>query len=179
MRKLDRVQVDLERIGQLLGEIERRLRSVQRQAATAIKYQELTAILKDLRLVFALEEFGRLSTERNGLNERAEKLQSEAIALSTRIAQLEAATSGADAELLELENSLREVEQDRAEALSSRDVSGSRVRDAKARIVEKTNAKAKTSRPLMAKPTNASPSKMKFGKPRPALKSRNKRATAV
>ena len=78
------------------------LRSVQRQAATALKYQELTAILKDLRLVFALEEFGRLSGERNTLSERAEKLQSEALSLSTRMAQFEAATSGADAELLEL-----------------------------------------------------------------------------
>ena len=136
MRKLDRVQVDLERIGQLLGEIERRLRSVQRQAATALKYQELTAILKDLRLVFALEEFGRLSGERSELAKRAEKLQSEAVELITRVAQLEAATSGAEAELLELENSLREVEHARAEALSSRDVSGSRMRDAKARIVE-------------------------------------------
>ncbi|TVR41618.1 MAG: chromosome segregation protein SMC [Planctomycetota bacterium] len=136
MRKLERVQVDLERISQLLGEIERRLRSVSRQAATALKYQELSAILRDLRLVFALEEFGRLSNERSGLGERAEKLQGEALALSARIAELEAATSGADAELLELENQLREVEGQRAAAMSSRDVSASRLRDTKARLVE-------------------------------------------
>lgn len=136
IRKLERVHVDLERIGQLLGEIERRLRSVSRQAATAIKYQELSAILRDLRLVFALEEFGRLSAERSSLSERAATLQSEALALSARIAELEAATSGGDAELLDIENQLREVEGQRAAAMSSRDVAASRLRDAKARLVE-------------------------------------------
>ena len=63
-RKLDRVDTDLERIGQIAGEVEKRLRTVRRQAAAALRYQELDGKLRDMRMVFALEEFGRLSGER-------------------------------------------------------------------------------------------------------------------
>ncbi|TVR15184.1 MAG: chromosome segregation protein SMC [Planctomycetota bacterium] len=136
MRKLERVHVDLERIGQLLGEIERRLRSVSKQAETAIKHQELSATLRELRMVFALEEFGRISGEREALSQKASNLEQEALALNTQIAELDASTSGADSALLDMESSIRELEHERAERMSERDVAAARLRDAKARIVE-------------------------------------------
>ena len=46
MRKLERVHVDLQRITEVHNEVEKRLRTVRRQAEVALRYQELAATLK-------------------------------------------------------------------------------------------------------------------------------------
>ena len=70
MRKLERVENDIVRIDQLVGEVQRRHKTVHRQAETALKYQELSATLRELRMVFALEEYGR---QHNELSEHQKK----------------------------------------------------------------------------------------------------------
>jgi chromosome segregation protein len=136
MRKLDRVQVDLERIGQVLGEVDKRLRTVRRQAETALRFQELQARLRDLRMVFALEEFGRLSGELGSLRERSTGIESQAAEVAAAMATAEAAATEDEAGVLGMEDRLRERERERAEAQSRRDVAAARLRDGRARLVE-------------------------------------------
>jgi len=135
-RRLDRAKTDCERIGQVLQEVEKRHRTVKRQAETALRYRELQERLRELRMVFALEEYGRLSKENAGFEEAlADKRAAEAEAMKG-MGEIDEALTRSETEQLEFEDRMREDEESRAEALSRRDVSASRIADAKARLVE-------------------------------------------
>ena len=136
LRKLERVELDLQRIGEVLAEVSRRVKTVARQAATALRHRELTATLRDLRMAFALEEFGRLSNEMKELAGRADELNASGAELAAKLGELEASLAEADARLIALEETIRGFEAQRADAQSRRDVAESRARDAKYRLIE-------------------------------------------
>ena len=130
LRKLERVNLDLQRIGEVLGEVKRRVRAVSRQAEAALKFRELTTQARELRMAFALEEFGRLTQEltqhgraRAGLDERLAEV-------AAQLGVLEASLSEADVQLVAIEERIRGQEQLRADAQSRRDVAQARAKDA-------------------------------------------------
>src|SRR5215475_5788615 len=57
LRKLERVQQNLQRLGDIIEEVEKQLRSVRLQASKAQRHQEYSTRLKELRLALNLEEF--------------------------------------------------------------------------------------------------------------------------
>jgi chromosome segregation protein len=59
-RRLERVAANLQRLRDILEEVEKQLRSVKLQAAKAQRYQEYMGRLKDLRLGLGLREFHQL-----------------------------------------------------------------------------------------------------------------------
>lgn len=63
-RKLASVELNLERVRDVVDELERRLRSVKIQAGKARNYQELSARLRGLRTLHARSEWERLSALR-------------------------------------------------------------------------------------------------------------------
>ena len=136
LRKLERVELDLQRIGEVLGEVRQRVKAVTRQAAAALRYQELSAQARELRMAFTLEEFGRLSGELSGHLRRGEELATSQAELASKLGQLEADLATADLRLVSLENDIRTLEATRADAQSRRDVAESRAQDAKYRLVE-------------------------------------------
>src|SRR5437016_4016342 len=82
LRKLERVDQNLQRLRDIIDEVEKQLRSVKLQASKAQRYQEYSNRLRDLRLALGLEEYHqaveRLLAEqavlerlRAGLEERA------------------------------------------------------------------------------------------------------------
>jgi chromosome segregation protein len=64
MRKLERVEQNLLRLGDILGEIEKRLRSIKYQAGKARSYQTCSQRLKELRLLHFLAQYHGLSRQR-------------------------------------------------------------------------------------------------------------------
>jgi len=136
LRKLERVQLDLQRIGEVLAEVRRRVKAVTRQAAAALRWRDLSAQLRELRLAFALEEFGRLSSELKDLAGRSDVLTATGAEIAARLGALEAVLAEADSRLVALEDSARALEQGRADAQSRRDVAESQGRDARYRLVE-------------------------------------------
>ena len=62
-RKLDRTQQNLLRVGDIIEEVERRLRSVKLQAGKARNFQAYETKLKELRSRFSMAEYHRLSGE--------------------------------------------------------------------------------------------------------------------
>ena len=135
-RKLERVEQDLQRIGEVLNEVRRRVKSVAKQAATALRFKELTALVAELRLGFALEEFGRLSEEHTKHRLSIEQLADSAAENAARLGQLEAALAEADSQLITLEADIRTVGEQRAGAQSRRDVADHRAKDASYRLGE-------------------------------------------
>ncbi|MBA3685141.1 MAG: chromosome segregation protein SMC [Planctomycetes bacterium] len=150
LRKLERVELDLQRIGEVLAEVRRRVKAVTRQAAAALRYRELTGQLRELRLAFALEEYGKLTKELAELAGRGDELSGRSAELAAGIGGLEAALIEADTRLVTLEAQARELEQQRGDAQSRRDVSESKARDAKYRLVEIDQHEAEDKQALVA-----------------------------
>jgi chromosome segregation protein len=86
LRKLERVDQNLERVKDIIEEVEKQLRSVKLQAAKAQRYQEYHSRLRELRIALGLREFheltGRLEAEtgvlaglKAGLEERAARVE--------------------------------------------------------------------------------------------------------
>ena len=87
LRKLERVDQNVQRLRDIIEEVEKQLRSVKLQAAKAQRYQEYTSRLKELRVSLGLEEFHQL-TER--LQAETAVLEGLRAGLHERAAQAEA-----------------------------------------------------------------------------------------
>src|SRR5438552_2683504 len=61
LRRLERVDQNLERLRDILDEVEKQLRSVKLQAAKAQRYQEYSERLKELRVALGLREYHGLA----------------------------------------------------------------------------------------------------------------------
>src|SRR6516165_5608376 len=116
LRKLERVEQNLQRLRDIIEEVEKQLRSVKLQASKAQRYQEYSNRLKELRVALGLEEY-RQMTERleeetavlqglkTGLEERAQqagawesdtqRLEASLATLDENLHQQEAALAGA------------------------------------------------------------------------------------
>jgi chromosome segregation protein len=136
LRKLERVELDLQRIAEVLAEVKRRVRTVAKQATAALRYRELATRVRELRMAFALEEFGRLTGELTELGGRGEELGLRSAELAAKLGELEATLVEADTRIVALEAEARELEQSRGDAQSRRDVADARAKDAKYRLVE-------------------------------------------
>jgi chromosome segregation protein len=60
LRRLERVGQNLQRLRDILDEVEKQLRSAKLQAAKAQRYQEYTARLRELRVALGLRDYGAL-----------------------------------------------------------------------------------------------------------------------
>ncbi|HLJ91558.1 MAG TPA: chromosome segregation protein SMC [Gemmataceae bacterium] len=106
LRKLERVDQNLQRARDIIDEVEKQLRSVKLQAAKAQRYQEYSHRLKELRVALGLEEFHQLAERlqaetavldslRIGLEEQAKQVEAwerEARSLEETLARLDEAT---------------------------------------------------------------------------------------
>ncbi len=135
-RKLERVEVDLQRIAEVLAEVRRRARQVRKQAADAIRFRDLTARAKELRLAFAMEEHGRLSAELTELDGQLQTLTAEEAQTSAESATLEAKVAEEDARLAPSEEIIRARERERADAQSARDVARAQVEEVDGQLTD-------------------------------------------
>ncbi len=87
IRKLERVDADLLRVRDILGELEGQLRTLRLQAAKAQRFQEYTTRLRELRVAAGLAEYRQLSMQ----------LDTEESALATLRLELSDATERAEA----------------------------------------------------------------------------------
>jgi chromosome segregation protein len=113
LRKLERVDQNLQRVRDIIDEVEKQLRSVKLQAAKAQRYQEYSGRLRELRVGLGLREYheltGRLADEqtvldrlRAGLAERtaqAEAWEADTRRLEAALAQLDDAAREQEARL--------------------------------------------------------------------------------
>jgi chromosome segregation protein len=86
-RKLERVDQNLQRLQDIVDEVEKQLRSVKLQAAKAQRYQEYSDRLKELRVALGLREYHQL----------AQELAAESGVLSSLRAELDAQGQQAEA----------------------------------------------------------------------------------
>lgn len=75
LRRLERVGQNLDRLQDILTEVDHQLRSVRQQAAKAKKFQEYASRLKELRLALALHDFHELTVQFSAVEEAIEQIR--------------------------------------------------------------------------------------------------------
>jgi len=109
-RKLARTEQNLLRLGDILEEVERRLRSVKYQAGKARNYVEYNARLKDLRLSYALSQYHHQTQALLGHQAAVESLQNERSARAAALAGLDQERARLEGGLMDLDGRLRAVD---------------------------------------------------------------------
>ncbi len=110
LRRLERVEQNLLRLTDILAEVQKRLRSIKYQAGKARSYQAYSARLKELRALFSLAEYHRLSLQRKQLQGECDGLADKLAGLSAQIDRLEAARTATETELADLETHARALD---------------------------------------------------------------------
>ncbi len=114
-RKLDRTQSDLVRLYDLLEEISKEVRSLQRQVGKARRHQKLYKEIRGLDLLVAGKRHGELIAKETTTRERLEEFRTEAEAGVGELAELQAKMAAARPAIDEREEERRHLE----EALSA------------------------------------------------------------
>ncbi len=103
LRKLERVDQNLQRLKDIIDEVEKQLRSVKLQAAKAQRHQEYSDRLKELRVALGFQEYRQVG----------DRLQTETALLDEQRAALQADTTQAEAwerELRQREETLGQLD---------------------------------------------------------------------
>src|SRR5580700_5719478 len=118
LRKLERVDQNLQRLKDIIDEVEKQLRSVKLQASKAQRYQEYSTRLQDLRVALGHHEFRELSRK---LQSESQLLEEQRAALTqdnaqaelweSELRQMEQSLSGLDAAVTEQESELAAARQ--------------------------------------------------------------------
>ncbi len=114
LSKLERVNSNLLRLGDIIDEVEKRTRSVKYQAAKARRWKKLDDRKRELSIAVALHDYDELV---RGRRDSAQKLAE----LNSEVGSLNATTERIEAELSELETTLIDADQ-RISHLESEDV---------------------------------------------------------
>src|SRR5437016_469610 len=104
LRKLERVDQNLQRLRDIIEEVEKQLRSVKLQASKAQRYQEYSERLKDLRITVGLEDYRQFV-------EQLEAQTSVLEALRQSLAEHAARAQAWDTQIRQLEHELTQVDQ--------------------------------------------------------------------
>jgi len=110
LRKLERVEQNLLRINDILGEVEKRLRSIKYQAGKARNYQKHSERLKELRSLYFLSQYHTQWVKRSALQKRLDASIDALSHITARIGQLESAQSAAEVESVDLERTARDLQ---------------------------------------------------------------------
>ncbi|MDZ4859495.1 MAG: chromosome segregation protein SMC [Candidatus Hydrogenedentes bacterium] len=90
MRRLESAEQNLLRLGDIVNEVERQMRSLKRQVNAAIRYRELSEQLREIEIRAAWLEFVRLTTEIEELRGEFANARDRYEGVSARITSLEA-----------------------------------------------------------------------------------------
>ncbi|NUM55800.1 MAG: chromosome segregation protein SMC [Candidatus Hydrogenedentes bacterium] len=90
IRRLESAEQNLLRLGDIVNEVERQMRSLKRQVNAAIRYRELSEQLREIEIRAAWLEFVRLTAEIESLRAQFADARDQYEGVSARISTLEA-----------------------------------------------------------------------------------------
>ncbi len=103
LKRLQEVKGDLTRVNDIVSEVEKTVRSLERQAKKADKYNALQAELREKELIYSERRFSLLEFEIRKFKEKLEELKNERNLTDSSIREIEP-------ELIALRNTIGEVE---------------------------------------------------------------------
>jgi chromosome segregation protein len=106
-RRLERVDQNLLRLGDIVEEVESRLRSVRMQASKARRYREYSTRLKELRTELALVDWRRHTDALATIDAELAALAQDGDGCRAEMQRLEAESLGVETEIVELDETIR------------------------------------------------------------------------
>lgn len=125
-RKLERVAQNLQRLSDIVDEVEARLNTTRGQAAKAVKYREISTELKDWWLGLAADDYRHATGEIASINERLEALRLRLEELAEAQKECDASEARFDRQIAQIEQNSRGVERSLSQCrqeLASQDAS--------------------------------------------------------
>ena len=114
-RKLDRVEQNLFRLTDIIGEVEKRLRSIKYQAGKARNYQKYSEELQELKSLFFLSRYHQRRLDYHVLQERLEAENKSLNSMKTELGELESMRKGVEVELATIQQHYDEKRAEDAE----------------------------------------------------------------
>ncbi len=105
-RKIELTEANLQRVGDILGEVETQMRSLRRQASKARRYKRICEEIQDLELILYANTYARLREESGAKSRSTEDLVNQELALSTQLSQINARVETMHLELEERDSDL-------------------------------------------------------------------------
>ena len=128
MRKLEDTENNLQRVHDILGEIENQLEPLAEGAAKAKRYQELQEKQADLQLTGLYQHYQRLQARRGEFDQQLQEKKDQELAANTAKQLIESRSAQLDGELLNLEKNLEQLAQKRQEIHTSLEEADSRIK---------------------------------------------------
>lgn len=113
-RKLEQVELNLQRVRDIMEELRRQLHGVQLQASKARKYQEYQGLLRDKLTTVSLHEFHRWHVEKSQVEASLQELREQLAQQQEQAERLEAAHRELEQQWSEAEEQIRRAEADLA-----------------------------------------------------------------
>lgn len=107
LKKLDEVRTDLNRVNDILSEVEKRVATLERQAKRADKYNILSQQLKDLELDFNSRKLAAYEIEKMQMKGSKDELAGRRAVIDAEIEGLETNLTNLKTELEQIEDELR------------------------------------------------------------------------
>ncbi|MDZ7696424.1 MAG: hypothetical protein U5R49_05675 [Deltaproteobacteria bacterium] len=111
-RKIEMTQANLQRVEDILSEVETRMRSLKRQAGKARRFKTISKEIQDLELILYANTYQQLMTDSDEKLNIREALEQEEIARSTEISRLRAGIEAMDLKLQDKDEGLAACRQD-------------------------------------------------------------------
>ena len=141
MRKLEDTEGNLQRVHDILGEIENQLGPLEAGAAKARHYQELQEELSELNLAGLYQQYEQLQIRHGEFEHRMQEKRDQEQAANTARQLIESRTSQLDVELLALEKNLEQLSKNRQEIHQAIEEADSRIK-----VLEERRRQGKASR---------------------------------
>jgi len=148
LSKLERVDANLVRLGDIIEEVEKQLRSVKYQAAKARRYQQYVSEIKELRISFSLCNYHSMHCEKQKLVEQTEEKNDRENGLAAELALLDSKGSELNLNLSECERSISAEKQRSAIRETNITNAEQRIQEIRALLEESEQDKARLSRRL-------------------------------
>ncbi|MEK6558827.1 MAG: hypothetical protein AABZ43_01675, partial [Planctomycetota bacterium] len=104
LSKLEHVEQNLLRVGDIIEELQKQLRSVKLQASKARKYQEYVEQLKKLKVGLSLKNYRDLKAKKVSVSEQISQINGQSQKIATNITEIER-------QIIETENSVGQIHQ--------------------------------------------------------------------
>ena len=110
IRKLERTDQNLLRLADILGEVQKQLRSVKLQAGKARNYLQYTQRLKDLQTNYSLVEYHKIITESAACGDEVKQMEEKFAVVAAEVAKSDAAMSELGRQILETETDINQAD---------------------------------------------------------------------
>ncbi len=136
LRKLERAEQNLLRLADILGEVQKQLRSIKYQAGKARNYLKYSQRLKELQVNFSLVEYHKIVTTSGEKKKALAQTQGQLAAVAVEVTRNDALMSTLGNEIIDTENQINQSDSSLVSVQSKIDQQLQRIEFLKDRIEE-------------------------------------------